>query len=147
VYTGLSTLTAAEAYRVWMAGYGLSGGYSLLLADSENGGIGDGYNNLAEFALGMNPTVSDAGSRETVGAVTLGGTNWFEYVHYRRSDYLEQGLNYLLIDSTNLVHSTTHTNAQDQILFGDAVGGYAPVTNRYRIDDHVKFIRINIQQD
>jgi hypothetical protein len=147
VYTGLSTLTAADAYPVWIAGYGLSGVDSLLLADSENGGIGDGYNNLAEFALGMNPTVSDAGSRETVGAVTLGGTNWFEYVHYRRSDYLEQGLNYLLIDSTNLVHSTTHTNAQDQILFGDAVGGYAPVTNRYRIDDHVKFIRINIQQD
>jgi hypothetical protein len=147
VYNGLFTPTAPDAYPVWIAGYGLTGEAALTDADMENGGLGDGYNNLAEYALGMNPVISDGGSRETVGTMAMGGTNWFEYVHYRRSDYLEQGLSYLLIDSTNLVESTTHTNAQDQILVGTEVDGFEPVTNRYRINDPVKFIRINIQQD
>lgn len=134
-------------YSAWAGGYGLSGTNALLEADVENGGVGDGYNNLVEYALGMNPTNSDAGSRESVGTTVDGGTNYFEYVHSRRSDFAVQGLSYLLIDSTNLVDAVSFTNTQDQIHVGPAVDGYEPVTNRYRTGDPVKFIKLRIRQD
>ncbi|WP_372847407.1 Ig-like domain-containing protein, partial [Pontiella sp.] len=134
-------------YSTWAASYGLTGSNALATADAENSGIGDGYDNLAEYALGMNPVNPDAGSRESVGTVAEGGTNWFEYVHDRRTDYVAQGLSYLLIDSTNLINSVSSTNAQDQILVGPAIDGYEPVTNRYLIDGAAKFIQLKIQQE
>jgi hypothetical protein len=139
--------STSSAYSIWAFENGLNGDDALSDADVENGGMGDGYNNLAEYALGMNPTLSDAGSRGWENLTDEGGTNWFEYVHYRRSDYTNQGLTYLLIDSTNLVDSVSNTNAQDQVLVGPAVDGYEPVTNRYNTDDPVKFIKLIIQQD
>ncbi|WP_372847187.1 carbohydrate-binding protein, partial [Pontiella sp.] len=143
----LRVFGSVSAYSVWAAGHALAGADALPDADAENGGIGDGYSNLAEFALGMDPAVADAGSRDWADAVNEGGTNWFDYVHYRRSDYAEAGLSYLLIDSTNLVDSVSHTNAQDQILVGPAVDGYEPVTNRYEADEAVRFIKLEIRQD
>ncbi|VGO19744.1 hypothetical protein [Pontiella sulfatireligans] len=137
----------ASSYSTWASDYGLTGDNALSTADTENGGIGDGYDNLAEYALGMNPTNSDAGSNEFVGTAVDGGTNYFEYVHSRRTDYGAQGLSYLLIDSTNLVNSSSSTNAQDQVLVGPAVDGYEPVTNRYLTDDPVKYIKLEIQKD
>uniref|UniRef100_UPI003562BE99 carbohydrate-binding protein n=1 Tax=Pontiella sp. TaxID=2837462 RepID=UPI003562BE99 len=136
-----------SAYSVWASGHGLSGDAALRMADEENGGIGDGYDNLAEFALGMNPTVADAGSRDWINTGTDGGTNWFDLVHYRRTDYANEGLSYLLIDSANLIDSTGSTNAQDRILIGPAADGYEAVTNRYEVEEDVKFIRLDIRQE
>ncbi|WP_372806791.1 hypothetical protein, partial [Pontiella sp.] len=136
-----------SAYSVWAAGHALAGADALPDADAENGGIGDGYSNLAEFALGMDPTLPDAGSRDWSGVANEGGTNWFDYVHYRRSDHAAAGLSYLLIDSTNLIDSVTHTNAQDQILIGPSIDGYEPVTNRYEADEPLRFIKLEIRQD
>lgn len=113
------------------------------LADSENGGIGEGYNNLTEFALGMNPALSDAGSN--VSAETWTRTGSRSSTSAVRT-ILSRG-SYLLIDSTNRVNSSIHTNAQDQLLVGDAVGDYEPVTNRYRIEESVRFIQLMIQQE
>lgn len=61
----------------------------------------------------MNPTVTDAGSRDWAAVVSEGGTNWFDYVHYRRTNYDAEGLSYWLIDSTSLLDSVASTNAQD----------------------------------
>ncbi|MDF7799348.1 acetylxylan esterase [Pontiellaceae bacterium B1224] len=130
---------SGNPFLVWVSDYGLIGDDALPEADSIDQ---DGYDNLAEYALGMNPTNSDAGSRDWKILSSEGGTNWFEYVHYRRS-----GLSYLLIDSTNLVDSVANTNAQDQILIGPALDGYEPVTNRYLTDESAKFIQLKIQQD
>ncbi|MDF7823588.1 LamG domain-containing protein [Pontiellaceae bacterium B12227] len=136
-----------DGYSAWAVAYGLTGDGALRTADPENGGAGDGYANLAEYALGMNPTNSDSGSGVTVGTVVVGGTNWFELVHARRVDYLEQGLDYQLIDSTNLMGSVVYTNAQNQILIGTEVEGYAFVTNRYATDSSEKFIQLKIRQE
>ncbi|MDF7826521.1 Ig-like domain-containing protein [Pontiellaceae bacterium B12227] len=140
-------LLPESGYSSWAASFGLTGDDALASADVENGGIGDGYDNLAEYALGMNPTNADAGSRESVGISVEGGTNWFEYVHGRRLDYAAQGLSYLLIGSTNLLGSVLSTNAQDQIHIGPVVGDYEPVTNRYLTDDPEKFMQLKIRQE
>jgi hypothetical protein len=143
----LELLDVSGSFSSWAAEYGLTLDDAALNADLENGGLGDGYDNLAEYALGMNPTNLDAGSRDWITVASENGTNWVEYIHHRRSDYAEQGLSYLLIDSTNLVESVASTNAQDQILVGPAVDGYEPVTNRYMTDDSAKFIKLRIRQN
>jgi hypothetical protein len=139
--------TTSTGYSNWIADFGLSGDDALFGADMENGGVGDGYDNLTEYALGMNPTNADAGTRERVDVSFLNGTNWFEYVHYRRTDYLDQGLNYLLIDSTNLVDAVSFTNTQDQLSVGDPEGDYEAVTNSYEINESSKFIKLKVRQN
>ncbi len=136
-----------ETFADWAAGHGLTGTDTDRDADPENGGLGDGYNNLVEFALGMDPTIADAGSEESIGTAAEGGTNYFEYVHNRRADYAAQGLSYLLLDKTNLITSVVGTNTQDQILIGVASASYEPVTNRYVIDEPVKFIELKVRQE
>uniref|UniRef100_UPI0035614DAE hypothetical protein n=1 Tax=Pontiella sp. TaxID=2837462 RepID=UPI0035614DAE len=140
-------LPPTSAYSVWASGHGLSGSDAEQTADSENGGRGDGYDNLAEYALGMDPTASDAGSRDWTQVSTENGTNQFDYVHYRRVDYAAEGLAYMLIDSADLSGGAAATNAQDQIFVGPAVDGYEAVTNRYEAVAPVKFIRLEIRKD
>lgn len=137
--------TSGNVYSAWTDYYGLAGDDAALDADSMDK---DGYANLAEFALGMDPTVADAGSKESVDMVVDGGTNYLEYVHTRRSTYVADGLTYNLIDTENLVSGISpSTNAQDQVLIGTVVDGYEPVTNRYVTDDPVKFVELEVQQD
>ncbi len=143
----LELLDAAGSFSDWVSAYGLTGDDAALDADVENGGAGDGYSNLAEYALGMNPTNSDAGAAEAAGIVSGDGTNWFECIHSRRADYEAQGLSYLLIDFTNLLEGALSTNTQDQMLVGPAVDGYESVTNRYHVDMPERFIELRIRQD
>ncbi|VGO13158.1 hypothetical protein PDESU_01712 [Pontiella desulfatans] len=130
-------------YDSWASEYGLSGDDALANADAE----GDGYDNLAEYALGMDPTSADAGSRESVGTVSDGGTTYFEYIHYRLTDYETEDISYWLIDSEDLLDSAGYTNRQDQILVGPEDNGYEPVTNRYEADESAMFIKVEIRQD
>jgi len=54
-------VTAVEAsYEAWVADWGLAGSDTNRSADLEYGGIGDGVDNLLEYALGGNPTNDDA---------------------------------------------------------------------------------------
>ncbi|MEI6892643.1 MAG: family 43 glycosylhydrolase [Pontiella sp.] len=139
----ISTLFGTAVYSGWASGYGLSGDDAQQMADVD----GDGYDNLSEYALGMNPTNSDAGSRDWVALAAEDHSNWFDYIYYRRTNYVNEGLNYQLIDSTNLVNSVSSTNAQDQVLVGPAFDGYETVTNRYVTDDLIKFIQLKIRLD
>ncbi len=143
----LLRLDEPGSYAAWAAGCGLSGDDARVDADVENGGIGDGFNNLVEYALGMDPTYADASIAVQVNVAAQQGTNWFELVHSRRSGYEAEGLHYLLIDSTNLADSVLFTNAQDQVRVGKPVNDYEPVTNRYGIDEAARFIRFKIQQE
>jgi hypothetical protein len=144
---GSVNVIAQTGYESWVADYGLTGDDALTSADAEHDGIGDGYNNLAEYALGMDPTISDAGSRDWINVTNEGGTNWFDLVHYRRWNYEAEGLSYWLIGFSNLLDSATSTNAQDDILVGPEDNGYEPVTNRYEIDDSAMFINLQIRKD
>jgi len=136
-----------STFTAWIGGFGLSVPNQAWDADPENGGLGDGYVNLLEYALGMNPSVADAGSKESIATVNDGGTNYFEFVHDRRTDYVAQSLTYNLIDTPNLVYPTLSTNAQDEVAIGAASGGYEPVTNRYIADESAQFIQLEVKQD
>ncbi|MDF7806355.1 hypothetical protein P4E94_02825 [Pontiellaceae bacterium B12219] len=138
------SIVGPETYSTWAYDYGLDRADGAPLADSSDL---DGYANLAEFALGMDPTQPDAGSKDWNRMESDGGTNYFNYVHNRRTDYAQQGLSYLLIDTTNLVESVANTNAPVQVFVGPSVDGYEPVTNRYVTDESAQFIQLNIQQE
>ncbi len=138
------SIVGPETYSTWAYDHGLFGPDGAPGSDTSDL---DGYASLAEFALGMNPGVADAGSRDSAGMATDGGTNYLEWVYSRRTDYVAQDLSYLLVDTTNLVNSSSSTNTQDQIRVGPAVDGYEPVTNRYLTDDPAKFLQLKIRQD
>jgi len=141
----LAIRATADTYAGWIFSYSLIGDDALPGADTLDQ---DGYDNLAEFALGMNPTNADAGSAESVGTLAESGTNYFQYIHNRRSDHAAQGLTYLLIDRTSLTGvSSPGTNTQDQVSVGGEVDGYEPITNRYITDDPAKFIELKIWQE
>ncbi|MEI6892080.1 MAG: Ig domain-containing protein [Pontiella sp.] len=133
-----------ESYATWAYDHGLVGADGVPSSDASDS---DGYANLLEFALGMNPNSPDAGSRDWIDCTSEGGTNYFELIHYRRSDYVDQGLNFLLIDATNLMNSVSNTNTQDQILVGPAVDGYELITNRYISNQSAEFIKLMIRKD
>ena len=137
-----------SSFAAWIGGFGLDVEDQAWDDDPENGGLGDGYVNLLEYALGMDPSVADAGSKEFISTVNEGGTNYFEYVHDRRTDYVAQDLTYNLIDNTNLQYPTLSTNAQDEVVVGEAVGSYETVTNRYDTTAvPVRFVELEVQQN
>ncbi len=143
----IELLNMPGSFEVWADSYGLTGDDALSGSDIENGGQGDGYINFVEYALGMNPTHADAEAAMQTDVMLVDGTNWFEIVHHRRTDHQEQGLLYLLIDSTNLVTSSLSTNMQDQVLVGSIDNDYEVVTNRYEMDDPRRFVRLQIEGD
>ena len=87
-------------YNIWAGGYDLTSPESDLLSDPD----GDGANNLLEYALGGNPTNSDATSILPVSSlVDDGGTNWLEYVYLRRLDAADRGITYTVEKNSDLL--------------------------------------------
>ncbi|MCF7675780.1 MAG: autotransporter-associated beta strand repeat-containing protein [Akkermansiaceae bacterium] len=61
-FTGSGTLTVSTVtgtYGIWASANGLTGANANPNADIENGGTGDGLNNLLEFAFGTDPNAPD----------------------------------------------------------------------------------------
>ena len=112
------------------------------LADPDN----DGFNNLLEYALGGNPTVSTDGSILQRHSHALeGGTNYFEYIFNKRSDATDRGLTYTVTTRPNLVFGNWATNTPDQVLTGAHINGFQAVTNRYSLDSHaVQFFELKV---
>ncbi|MGJ8676381.1 MAG: hypothetical protein ACSHX0_02560 [Akkermansiaceae bacterium] len=137
----LCALTA-DPYIDWASSYILTGGNVAPSADTENNGSGDGYANLLEFALGMDPTKADAGSKESAYTEEDGGDTYFVYQYERRTDYLNIGLNYTLIMTPDLV--TASSVSPSSVIVGGAIDGYQTITTRYLIDDDAKFIQLRV---
>ncbi|MGJ8672614.1 hypothetical protein [Rubritalea sp.] len=132
-------------YDEWVAKYGLSGDSALATADVENGSTGDGYSNLLEFALGMNPTQSDAGTREAKYTELDGENSYFVYEYERRTDYLEKGLSYSLIVTEDL--ATPSVEVPFDVEVDAAVDGFETIRSRFPIDVEAKFIQLKVQRD
>ncbi|MGJ8652757.1 MAG: hypothetical protein ACSHX8_05750 [Opitutaceae bacterium] len=132
-------------FSAWMTGHGFDADHTSPEADTENGGFGDGYPMLLEFALGMDPTVADAGSRDSHYIEEVDESMYFGFQYHRRVDYLSEGLTYTLIETPDLV--TPSLDPPYDVNVGAPVDGYEPVTTRYLIDDAAKFIQLQVEID
>ncbi|MGJ8650351.1 MAG: hypothetical protein ACSHX4_08320 [Opitutaceae bacterium] len=132
-----------ESYASWASGYGLVDDDALADADVENGGVGDGYANLLEFALGMDPTIADAGSKESMFTEEEGAFNYFVYEYERRTDYMDQGLTYTLVMTPDL--ATPSLDPPYDVSIGDPVDGFQTITTRYLIDGDSKFVHLQVE--
>lgn len=136
---------STNSYENWAQHQGLSGAETNRTADIENGGLGDGMNNLVEYALGGNPSVDDAAAvLPKTAVVTTGGTNWFYHIHNQRTD--DASLTYTVQLSTNLVSGTWQTNDVEKVGESGAVNNFKSVTNRTDAGSK-EFMRLRIGQN
>lgn len=134
-----------DDYAAWVSSYGLIGDDALVDADVENGGAGDGYANLLEFALGMDPTVADAGLKDSMFTEEEGASKFFVYEYERRADYLDHGLSYTLVMTLDLV--TPSLDPPYDVNVGDPVDGFETVTTRYLIEGDSKFVQLQVEAE
>lgn len=143
---GLGATLATVDFDTWIASYGVSGSPD---ADADYDKDGDGLVNLAEFGLGGDPTNSnDIGYVPVSGTMASAGTNYFEYVHVRRTSP-GNGLTYYLEQNDDLVFGTW-VNSGDYVITGiDPMGSdsnFESVTNRFSTEGKSKeFIRLIIE--
>ena len=109
---------------------------------------GDPLNNLYEFGFGGNPTnASDLGYPITYRLNSAGGTNWFEYVHPKRSDPNSGLLYYLELTDQPRSPSAWTNSGYTVVGSGPLTNGFLSVTNRIETDTKSQqFIRLKIEE-
>ena len=126
-------------YEAWMSNYGLSVSNTAMTANPD----GDALDNLAEYALGGNPTnAADIGILPAMGAVNV---SVLEYIHRQRSDHAARGLTYSVEATTNMVSGTWTTNGVSITGSAPAEIGFESVTNEISTStEPEQFIRLKI---
>jgi len=139
-----SGTTPATLYADWATLYGLTGANNGL-GDNPDG---DAFDNLAEYALGGDPTnKNDTGIAPILWLGADGGSNWFYYAHAQRSDSDDRDLTYTVKQDTDL---PTATWAGSVDLLGTNVtgGAFDSVTNRVPSDtESEQFLQLQISTD
>ena len=131
------------SYESWLTSYP-SLGSATNLTDNPDG---DALNNLYEFAQGGDPTVADSGNASVYAFVEDGGTNYMDYVYYRRKDYNIQGLTYGL-ELTESLTIPAWTNAGYEVAgTANYDADFRAVTNRVPVDTDTKFLQLLIDKN
>ncbi|MDF7822730.1 hypothetical protein P4B35_01790 [Pontiellaceae bacterium B12227] len=114
-----------EGYDSWATDNGLTAGVNDGLGyDAENGGLGDGMNNLLEYALGGDPLVDDADVYLPKSEVNGG----FLHHVYNRQNPADPKLTYTVLDGTDLVTGgLDNTNTSETV--SAVANGFETVTN------------------
>ncbi len=129
-------------YSDWANSYYLTGSDTNLSADLENGGIGDGLNNLAEWAYGGNPLVDDA---DSVGPAYVGDETEVGMAYSRLQGADELGVEYTLETTTDLIYGSWTTNAIDES-FINASTEYQDVISTVAVDAAAEmFMRLVVE--
>lgn len=131
-----------DSYGAWIVAYGMSGSDIDLLSDPDS----DRMNNLIEYALGGNPTNIDRSavwpSAELVDAA---GTNWLEYVYFRRLDAEDRGLTYDLLHADQMVGSVWTNSGIIEVGSAAVDADFEVVTNRLSTADHnSQFLKLDV---
>lgn len=132
-----------DLYNAWALDEGLTTNNNAYAADPD----GDALDNLAEYALGGQPTnPANQGIVSTYGMMEEGGTNWMAYVYAMRSDASLRGLDYYLETSTDLVVADW-TNGNYEVVGTHVTGGaFDYVTNRVpTLGETEQFLRVGIE--
>lgn len=112
-------------YDVWASAKGLTEGVNDGYGDdAENGGLGDGMDNLLEYALGGNPLVDDAAAFLPTSEVNGGFLNYI----YKRQNPADPKLTYTVLDGTDLVAGGLNNINTSETVSG-VVDGFETVTN------------------
>ena len=124
-------------YDLWVTGYGLNGTNAAATYDYD----GDGWENLLEYGLGLNPTndLADGGAYPTFTQEASG----MAYVHAQRTD--DPSLTYSLLTKTDLI-SGEWTETGYPVSTNLTGGTYNYITNSIPTTDPRKFIRLKIEQ-
>ncbi len=116
----------AEAYYdVWGDGYSLSSPDADLLSDPD----ADGVDNLIEYALGGNPTNSDASVILPAASLVDGGAT-LEMVYLRRLDAADRGLTYTVEKNGDLLADGVWSSDGITETSGAVDANFESVTNR-----------------
>lgn len=132
-----------DPYDDWMLPY--SGSLSAADQQKDADPDDDGMDNFLEYALGGDPTVSDADSILPVNYMADEG---LMYLYNRRADYASLGLSYYLELTTDLV-TTAFTNdltAYTETGVSTAVDGFETVTNLIITVDDAKFVTLKVAE-
>ena len=135
--------TPESLYKDWAAGEGLTESNNDYTADPD----GDLLDNLAEYALGGQPTnPASQGIASTYAMEEAGGSDWMTYVYAMRADRTDRGLSYYLETTPDLVYSPW-TNDNYEVVGTNVTGGaFDYVTNRVPILGETKqFLRVGIE--
>ena len=125
-------------FAIWVHDYNLQGVLSEMTANPDN----DQLDNLAEFALGGNPTNS---GDEAILPILKRDGDW-NFVYRRRLDAVNAGLEYWVETSTNLVSDIWSTNGIIETTTGNINDEFESVTNTLSIDGLSKqFFRLRIK--
>jgi len=108
----------------------------------------DGVDNLAEYALGGNPTHDDAASILPTFGITDagGGSNAMDYIYTRRLDAALRGLTYGLNESTNLLSEWNYVGNAYETGSADIDPSFESVTNTIPIAMGKGFINLEIRE-
>lgn len=135
--------TPESLYADWLGLYSSGmGGLTNLTDNPDN----DALNNLYEYAVGGNPTnKADTGYASAYATTEDGGTNYIEYVYYKRDDAVDRGLSYYL-ELTGNLSTPAWTNAGYEVT-GEVAAepGFNTVTNRVPTSNAAEFIRLQIE--
>jgi hypothetical protein len=119
--------TPASLYASWLADYQPALGANTNQTDNPDG---DALINLYEYAQGGNPTVPDAGNKSVYGTTEADGTNYFDYVYFKRIDADARGLFYEMELDDNLLFAPVWTNVGYEVINGTVSGDFRSITNR-----------------
>ncbi|MDF7806428.1 discoidin domain-containing protein [Pontiellaceae bacterium B12219] len=131
-------LDAEDPFTAWLASYGLTGTDALPETDVES----DGYNNLAEYALGGNPTNDDAALLGPQISVTnIFGESFFYLVYKQNCDssltFSVGATEDLMLPATNPIVFVGETAES---------GGFKTVTNRTTVSAPATFIQLKVER-
>ncbi|MDZ8119064.1 hypothetical protein [Pontiella agarivorans] len=133
---------ASTGYDAWVILNGLYGPDADLQADLENGGAGDGLNNLMEYALGGDPNVADSGI--VLQQSVSGGV--FQHVYNERTD--DESLTFTV--ELDQIRNLSYADWQEEGLTetrGVDDGTFQTVTNTTDTLESVNFIRLKVDKN
>jgi hypothetical protein len=129
-----------SGYGTWLDTYPAMGSLTNHTDDAENGGVGDGMNNLLEYALGGDPTVDDAADYLPTSEE---GGGWLYYI-YNRQDPQDPALSYEVLAGTDLVNLPV-TNATTDVGTSGAFEGFVSQTNGVQTtSEDNQFMKLNV---
>ncbi len=139
----MATPLPQDSLTTWAAQYGLTGPQGEAGADPD----GDGFANLAEYALGGNPTNVTGSFGPAVSTTNTSGTNWMRFTYRARTN--DGALVIQPVFKVSLTETNWSTNGVVQKVSGQSAGDGVHEDQEWQTpigDETRKFLRLNISR-